>query len=101
MRHAARVPDWQPLGAFLMGSSARVIDDHRRGSAAALPLQRAASMPRLVAVGLVVVLGSLAGAHVAEADGTSLPGTAMLKFDKFLVEDEGGKLVEPSDGEEV
>jgi hypothetical protein len=58
-------------------------------------------MPRLVAVGLVV-LGSLAGPRVAQAaDSTPLPNNAVLKFDKFLIEDEQGKLGEPSDGEQV
>src|SRR4051812_39447875 len=101
MRHAARVPDWQPEGGFLMRSSARDIDDHRRRASAALPLQRAASMTRFVAVGLVV-LGSLASADAAwAADSTVLPNGATLKFDKFLVENSQGKLVDPTSGEQV
>ena len=57
-------------------------------------------MPRLVAVGLVV-LGSLAIPAGARADSMPLPMNAVLKFDKFLVENEQGKLVEASDGEQV
>src|SRR5690348_2345839 len=84
-----------------MRSPARVIDDRRRGASAALPLQRAASMTRLVAV-VLVVLGSLASAGVARAQNTSaaLPNGAMLAFDRFLIE-KGGKLMEPSEGEQA
>jgi hypothetical protein len=56
-------------------------------------------MTRFVAIGLAV-LGSLAGADVASAQSMPLPNNAVLKFDKFLVEQDG-RLAEPTDAEQV
>jgi hypothetical protein len=58
-------------------------------------------MTRFVAVGLVV-LGWLASAGVARAQtmSTPLPGTAVLKFDKFQVA-KGNQFADASDGEQV
>src|SRR5688572_11463829 len=97
MRHASHVPDWQAEGGFLMPSSARDIDDHRRRASAALPLQRAASMTRFVAV-FVAVGVSIAGAGVTRADTGMLPGSATIVWDKFYIR-RNGEFQEPPDPE--
>src|SRR6187402_1153918 len=90
MRHVARVPDWQPEGRSLMRPSVRDIDDHRRRTTTALPLQRAAPMTRFVAV-FVAVGVAIAGAGVARAEDTGmLPGGAAIKWEMFSIQQSSG-----------